>query len=92
METIIDNNPFGDAYVIPRNAEDRDVYLKLVNERGSISGYYAVRPGEWQRVGTFGNHFDFVSVGLGATNAPGEGQSASEDLIAYFDYFEISKP
>jgi hypothetical protein len=92
METFIDNNPFSNAYHIPRNADDRDVYLKLVNERGSITGYYAVQPGEWQRVGAFGNYFDFVSVGLGATNAWGEEWSVSEDLIAYFDYFEISMP
>ncbi|MFC2053133.1 hypothetical protein ACFLV7_02375 [Chloroflexota bacterium] len=90
METIIDNNPFGDAYVIPRNAEDKDVYLKLVNERGSITGYYALRPGEWQRVGAFGNYFDFVSVGLGASNATSAEGPVGEDLIAYFDYFEIS--
>jgi len=92
METIIDNNPFGDAYAIPRNAEDKDVYLKLVNERGSITGYYALQPGEWQRAGAFGNYFDFVSVGIGASNAVGEEGPNGEDLIAYFDYFEISKP
>jgi len=66
--------------------------LKLVNEGGSITGYYALQPGEWQRAGAFGNYYDFVSVGLGATNAPGEEGPDGEDLIAYFDYFEISMP
>ncbi len=89
METFIDNNPFGNAYHIPRDPEDKDVYLRLVNEGGSITGYYATSPGEWQRAGAFGDYFDFNLVGLSATNSrPWEGN----DIIALFDYFEISIP
>jgi hypothetical protein len=91
METIIENNPFGDFYAVPRSPEATDVYLRLVNQGGSITGYYATELGDWQRIGAFGNYFDFVSVGLGATNSvPADWEV--EDIIAQFDYFEISKP
>jgi hypothetical protein len=91
METVIENNPFGDLYAVPRSAEDTDVYLRLVNQGGSITGYYATVYGEWQRIGAFGNYFDFVSVGLGATNSvPADWEV--EDIEAMFDYFEISLP
>jgi regulation of enolase protein 1 (concanavalin A-like superfamily) len=91
METIIDNNPFGDFYAVPRSAEDTDVYLRLVNQGGSITGYYALEYGDWQKIGAFGNYFDFVSVGLGATNSVPE-EWEVEDIEALFDYFEIALP
>ena len=91
METIIENNPFGDVYAIQRNAEDTDVYLRLVSENDMIIGYYATELGEWTRIGRFGNFFEFKSVGLGATNSvPDEWEV--EDIVALFDYFEISLP
>jgi len=91
METIIENNPFGDVYAIPRAAEDTDVYLRLVNQGGSITGYYATEYGDWQRIGAFGNYFEFVSVGLGATNSASTEWNI-EDIEALFDYFEIALP
>lgn len=91
METIIDNNPFEDVYKKSRDAEDTDVYLRLVNQAGSITGYYATEFGNWQKIGAFGNYFAFKSVGLGATNSTPEGWEV-EDLVALFDYFEISLP
>jgi len=91
METVIDNNPFGDFYSLPRNSEDNDVYLRLVNQGGTITGYYATEFGEWQRLGAFGNYFDFVSVGLGATNSVPPGWEV-DDIEALFDYFEIALP
>ena len=90
METFIDNNPFGDAYQIPRSPDDTDVYLRLVNQGGSLTGYYATTLGDWQRVGAFGNYFEFKNVGLGTTNSNLEG--VSNDIVSRFDYFEISKP
>ena len=30
---------------------------------------FATIPGEWQRVSSFGNYFDFKLVGLGTTNS-----------------------
>lgn len=91
METIIENSPFGDFYAVPRGPEDTDVYLRLVNQGGSITGYYATEFGNWQRIGAFGNYFDFVSVGLGATNSvPPEWEV--DDIVALFEYFEISVP
>lgn len=89
METIIENNPFGDVYAIPRSAEDTDVYLRLVNQDGSITGYFATEFGDWQRIGAFGNYFEFVSVGLGSTNSVPE-EYEIENIEALFDYFEIS--
>jgi hypothetical protein len=91
METIIENNPFGDFYAISRSPEDRDVYLRLVNQEGSITGYYATEYGDWQRIGAFGNYFDFISVGLGATNSVPEAWEV-KDIEALFDYFEITVP
>lgn len=91
METVIENNPFGDFYAVPRTAEDTDVYLRLVNQGGSITGYYATEYGDWQRIGAFGNYFDFVSVGLGATNSVPEDWDV-EDIEALFEYFEITLP
>ena len=90
METFIDNNPFGDAYMIPRSPNDTDVYLRLVNQGGSLTGYFATTPGDWQRAGAFGNYFDFKKVGLGTTNSNLEG--VTKDIVSRFDYFEISRP
>jgi regulation of enolase protein 1 (concanavalin A-like superfamily) len=90
METFIDNNPFGDAYLVLRDPEVTDVYLRLVNQGGSITGYYATTPGEWQRVGAFGNFFDFKLVGLGTTTAKPEG--TENPIVSRFDYFEIALP
>jgi hypothetical protein len=90
METYIDNNPFGNAYAINRDSELTDVLLKLENTGESLIGYYAIPGQDWQRVGAFGNFFDFNSVGLGATNSNSEG--VVEDVVAQFDYFEISEP
>ncbi len=90
METFIDNNPFQDAYQIPRDPAVTDVYLRLVNQGESLTGYYATEPGDWQRVGSFGNFFDFKLVGLGTTNSsPG---AVEKNIIALFDYFEIATP
>lgn len=91
METIIENNPFGDVYAVPRDPETKDVYLRLVNQGGTITGHYATEIGDWQRIGAFGNYFSFVSVGLGATNSVPPDWEV-EDIEALFDYFEISIP
>lgn len=90
METYIDNNPFSDAYVLPRDESTTEVKLRLVNNGESIIGYYAEPGGEWQRAGAFGHFFEFNSVGLGATNSNTEGVEG--DIVARFDYFEIRQP
>lgn len=90
METFIDNNPFENAYMIARDPAVTDVYLRLVNQGGSITGYYATEYGDWQRVGAFGNYFDFKLVGLGTTNSNPNG--LENDIISQFDYFEIAEP
>jgi hypothetical protein len=90
METYIDHNPFGNVYHIKRDAAATDVTLKLVNQAGSLTGYYALPGEDWQKAGAFGNFFDFTSVGLGATNSNPDGVETG--IVARFDYFEISQP
>jgi hypothetical protein len=67
-----------------------DVYLRLVFDGDVISAYYALTPDAWERLGRFGNYFKFTRVGLGAANIDQEGEN--EDLVAQYDYFEITKP
>lgn len=90
METYIDHNPFGDAYMVDRDPADTDVHLRLVNKGGSLTGYYSTTGEDWQKIGAFGNYFDFNAVGLGATNSNSDG--VESDIVARFDYFEISQP
>jgi len=94
METFIDNNPFQDAYIVARDPELQDVYLRLViEEGGSITGYYATpqEPDNWIKIGAFGNYFEFVKVGIGASNVLGE-NATENDIVALYEYFEISLP
>jgi len=70
---------------------ETDLYLKLVSEEHTISGFYAKALDQWQRLGRFGNYFTFKKVGLGVTNSDMEGDDAS-DLTGLFDYFEITRP
>ncbi len=67
--------------------DEEDVYLRLESKDNMISGYYAFEPGNWQRLGRFGNFFEFSRVGIGVTNV-----GAENDVVGKFDYFEISKP
>lgn len=93
METFIDNNPFEDAYRIPRDPEMKDVYLRIVVEEGtSITGYYATPddPDNWVKLGAFGNYFDFNRVGIGASNVLGNRQ-VETDIVALYEWFEITE-
>jgi hypothetical protein len=64
-----------------------DVYLKLESNVNIISGYYATEPEKWVRLGRFGNYFQFKKVGIGVTNV-----RAANDVVGFFDYFEVSIP
>ena len=68
-------------------ADAEDVYLRIENKDNMISGYYATEPDQWERLGRFGNYFDFQRVGIGVSNV-----GSSEDVVGLFDYFEISQP
>jgi beta-xylosidase len=81
-------NGQGDAYQL--HVDQSDVYLRLVFQANVISAYYAFAPEAWQRLGRFGNYFQFRQVGLGAANLDKTNQN--EDLAAQYDYFEIAKP
>lgn len=81
----------GHFYEAPRAPEDTDVYLKIEVVDDVVSGYFATTPGEWTRIGRFGNFFDLNSIGLSATNSsPPSG--TPEDIVAQFDYFEVTTP
>jgi hypothetical protein len=75
----------GAFYYVATDAED--VYLRLVSKDNMISGYYATEAGQWERLGRFGNYFQFQRVGLGVANGGADGV-----LVGMFDYFEISLP
>lgn len=64
------------------------VGLKLERVETVLAGYYSTVPGEWQRLGRFGDLFTLKEVCLGA----GNGADVNSDIVAQFDYFEISKP
>lgn len=64
-----------------------DLYLRLESKNKTISGYYAIEPEKWIRLGRVGNFFKFSKAGLGISNAG----SKNFDLVARYDWFEISK-
>jgi len=67
--------------------QTEDVYLRLESKGSVLSGYYATGPEQWERLGRFGNYFQFKKVGIGVSNA-----GAVEDVVGQFDFFEISLP
>ena len=67
-----------------------DLYLRLVSQDAVLSGYYALSPDDWTRLGRFGDYFAFKRVGLGVSNVDSQGINA--DLVGQFDYFEIDRP
>lgn len=67
-----------------------DLYLRLASQAGVLSGYYALSPDDWTRLGRFGDYFAFKRVGLGVSNVDSRGVNA--DLVGQFDYFEIDRP
>jgi regulation of enolase protein 1 (concanavalin A-like superfamily) len=64
-----------------------DVYLRLESSNDMISGYYAFEEGQWERLGRFGNYFEFNKVGIGVSNV-----NSANDVVGMFDYFEITRP
>jgi hypothetical protein len=77
------------TYRVPLHATD--LYLRLENKGSTITGSYASSPGQWARLGRFGNYFAFTRVGLGVSNV--DSQSAVvADLLGLFDFFEITRP
>lgn len=67
--------------------EAEDVYLRLESKDNIISGYYSTAPDQWERLGRFGNYFQFQKVGIGVSNG-----RAGNDVVGMFDFFEISVP
>ena len=68
--------------------EATDVYLRIEIGSEQISMFYATEPGDWVRVGRFGNVFAFTQVGLGVSNVDPFG--VDDNLTGRFDWFEIT--
>jgi len=64
-----------------------DVYLKLESKDDILSGFYATEMDQWERLGRFGNYFQFQKVGIGVSNV-----GAESNVTGRFDFFEISVP
>lgn len=62
-----------------------EVYLRLVRQGSSYTGYFSTNGTEWVEVGAHGIGFEPTSVGLYARN-----QSAVSEIPADFDYFVLS--
>lgn len=70
--------------------EATDVFLRLESKGDVISGFYALQPDQWERLGRFGNYFEFKQVGLGVSNVDPFGKDS--DVVGLYDYFEITLP
>lgn len=77
----------GDAGAYQIATDAQDVYLRLESNDEMISGFYATEPDGWERIGRFGNYFQFSRVGIGVTNV-----NASQDVVGEFDWIEIAVP
>ncbi len=69
---------------------DPDIYLRLVSQNHSVTAYYALEQGDWQRFGKIGNYIEEPEVCLGVSNVDKAGIDA--DLVGRFDYIEITRP
>ena len=87
FDYVIPGLPNG-SYELP-GFDQTDVYLRIEITSDMISLYYGLEPGQWQRLGRFGNAFQFDQVGIGVTNLDPFG--ADDDLVARFDWFEITE-
>ena len=79
----------GGVYIVA--LQETDLYLRLEFKTNVITGSFATKPDQWQRLGRFGNYFLFKRAGLGVTNGDAESDD-NADLVGLFDYFEITRP
>jgi hypothetical protein len=70
--------------------EPNDLFLRLVRKNDAITGYYAVEPNQWIKLGSVGDFTKNARICLGVSNADWQGINA--DLVGRFDYFDISQP
>ena len=77
------------TYKVP--TRDTDVFLRLVMQEQSITGYYAFEPDEWQQFGRIGNYLKDTRICLGVSNVDSPGEYPG-DLSGRFDYLDISQP
>ena len=69
-----------------------EVFLRLVYhaEERRIEGFYALAPDEWKALGTIEGLPEPQMIALGAGNSPSP-EGVTEDLLAFYDYFEVSR-
>ena len=91
MEAVKDNHPMLEQLYLPRDPSATDLYLRLVysSQANTITGYYALKEGDWQQAFVVQDAPPFDYVALGATNAPGP-HGVQNDLVAKFDWIEVS--
>jgi len=93
MEAVKENLPLLEQPFIARDPQLTDLYLRLVysSTENTITGFYATSPGEYQQAFVVENPAEFNLIALGATNAPGP-LGIQQDVVAMFDWVEISRP
>ncbi len=69
---------------------ESDLYLRLVIQGNSATGYYAINTDDWQRLGEEGSFLENPSICLGVSNV--DKGKFNADLIGKFDYIDISLP
>jgi hypothetical protein len=67
-----------------------DVFLRLVSQGQTITGYYASELGVWHLTGEVEKSLEDFGICLGVSNVDSAGINA--DLVGEFDYLEISRP
>jgi hypothetical protein len=63
-----------------------EVYLRIVRQASSYTGYFSTNGTEWIEVGTHGIGFEPASIGLYARN-----QGAVTEIPADFDHFVLTQ-
>lgn len=88
---FMDNNVLGSSGTYRKPTQATDVWLRLVNQDRSITGYYAFEQDDWQLFGEADDKLQTHQICLGVTNMDREG-TLPPILVGRFDYIEISQP
>ena len=70
--------------------QEPDVFLRLVSQGQTVTGYYAFELGEWNLMGEAENSLADTLICVGVSNVDQAGINA--DLVGEFEYIEILKP
>jgi len=73
----------GSNFATPTSVPD-EVYLRIVRQESSYTGYFSTNGAQWIEVGTHGIGFEPAGIGLFARN-----QDPASEIPADFDYFVL---